>query len=292
MVQEQAATTRRNLPPIKRDPRLTNGIKMRNIGFWLLGFWCVLFAIDVIVKHTSHVEVFYMPYLLVNPNVLFLCGIMLPINAFFQMRSYKKIEQKRQAVAHGEQVLLADQQPVPNSSTPVLPLVMGYQIYWPIMLAILGFFALIIILIFIINIWVNFSQVQITVILFDCAVFIALFVYAVILQGNRQLILDETGLSMKTILSPKVRHIPWDKARFFAIDALPYDGRINNKLPLTFELASEQEVIQWLGNRRNIGREDRLIRPVGTPEQYEQQLHAVNTLIVEKTGLPLYDLRR
>jgi hypothetical protein len=103
---------------------------------------------------------------------------------------------------------------------------------------------------------------------------------------------DETGISTCRG-KKKQRSISWAEARLFAIDAIVTNAKKSrNALPRTFELAIEREIICWQAQSKYAWNEQQGMKTHLTPEQYAFQLQELHAIIVKKTNLPLYDLRK
>ena len=287
MLQEQGTQVAKgDLPLIKKDSRLTSLIKFRNIGFGFLGLWVVSLAILFVVRRLGHIQVSTdltsLLTILVNASVICFMPYLLYISA------YKKIEQKRQAAAQGEQQLLADQQPVSQEFS--LPITIKYQPAGSIMW-VLWAGGIMLVLLIIESIWFGFS------LSFTIAMIIAIvaccWVYVVTRRrGHRELTADETGLTLKMVQSEKMQYIPWSEARLFAIETILQEAKQKVQTPRLFELASEREVIRWPGSGKEAMSAEQGIKPVLTGDQYGQQVMEINALVANKTGLALYDLRK
>jgi hypothetical protein len=109
---------------------------------------------------------------------------------------------------------------------------------------------------------------------------------------HAELIADEYGLTLKSMPTNKVQHIPWHEARLFAIDTFIGEKKLKAQYPRFFELSSEQEVIRWPGVSKKASDSVLNIQRLISEEEYTKQLENLHALIVEKTGLPLNDLRK
>jgi hypothetical protein len=81
--------------------------------------------------------------------------------------------------------------------------------------------------------------------------------------------------------------VNWSEAIFFACYRLP--RFLGGKNTIYYELSSQNARISWRWIH-NLQSPFVLWSPNVPPEEYERQMQMLCALIVEKTGLPLYDL--
>lgn len=125
-----------------------------------------------------------------------------------------------------------------------------------------------------------------------------LFIWSLPMKSRtyEQLVAMENGLLKRT------KHgelfIPWHEVRLFAIDNTAIiDWKTNlmpfmrGDIPTYYELSSEQVTLQWRWLRPPRWYELSIAEPALGYEIYNQQMQALLSLIVAKTGLPLHDLR-
>ncbi|GCE19004.1 hypothetical protein KDK_28040 [Dictyobacter kobayashii] len=111
-----------------------------------------------------------------------------------------------------------------------------------------------------------------------------------------QLIATENGLLKKGPFRQQL--MPWNEVRLFAIDSVSIERNGNplfvsrhTHAPTFFELSSEKDILCWQWLRPPRWYELAMARPVMGYQVYEQQMQALLSIIVAKTGQPLYDLR-
>jgi hypothetical protein len=258
-------------------------------------------AASFLVTHLSGGPVVVQPLMIVAYALI---GISMPfsiINTLRIERFWKRLEQRRQAAAQGEQSLLAAEQPVPNASALQLPLTIEQRPNWfgllfmPAIMIITMLIIFVPILIFLPHLIVLPHHrpippivmyialaVPIVFILVLCGVLFGRFYY----KARQQLTVTETGLIKPGFR--KVQSISWREARLFAINGIY--GAKKYQYPAVYELSSANEVIRWewiRSTRRIIF----FARPAVPQEEYDRQMQALLSLIAARTGLPLYDLR-
>ncbi|HEY4383894.1 MAG TPA: hypothetical protein VGN34_05375, partial [Ktedonobacteraceae bacterium] len=237
----------------------------------------------------------FLTEMLFNANTLFhlmlvvvVYTIIWPFTGMIAMKKEKQIEQKRQMAAAGAWHLLADQQPRPGRSSLSLPVVIHYRASWKLRILLLLIIALLLSFIPLIILMTPLSYKTVT---FGC-VFALMYIAAiwtVMRNASRIVVADEVGFSVYRG-KKRLQHIPWTEARLFAI--VDSTRNFSNAWPHTFELASEREIIRWQAQSGHFWSEWQRMKVLLTPEQYAFQLQELHMIIVEKTGLPLYDLRK
>jgi hypothetical protein len=213
--------------------------------------------------------------------------------SIISLRSRKRIEQKRQAAAQGDQRLLADIQPMPNAQALPLPLTIRKRPRWSLVIGLpvglvllflsmpIAFFAMIYSSPALAQ---KFAQETIYVfvlisimLLFAISIFVTMYI-----DARKQITLTEHGI-MQTGIYPKIQNIPWSEARLFAVSS--FDAQV------AFELASTHEQIRWTWLYTQ-GFSLSSAKPAASHAEYEWQMHGILALVKAKTGLPLYDLRK
>ena len=295
MLQEQ----RHAFINIKPDPRAVQYQQFRWI-YILNPIWMLFYAFTQFASHGFNFAA--LPQLI----LAILVFALLP----YQRRWFQRLELRRQAAARGDANLLADPQPmsdayavplpvtikaVPRSSrsTVALSFVLGVSIAF---IFIVGAIAFIIVSSQYRVVGAGHPSVLHTSILPLAAIIVCATVILVVLivvlrrtVYNQQITFTEHGL-MQIGPSSQVYSIPWRDARLFARDAPPGIVQITNRLlPSTFQIASENEVVQW----HWVHNSKRYKPPFGLSQaEYNQQMQGLLSLITVRTGLPLYDLRK
>jgi hypothetical protein len=121
------------------------------------------------------------------------------------------------------------------------------------------------------------------------ATIFAVLIWISIWNIESSVVADEMGFSVYWG-KRRLKHIPWNEALLFAI--VYTRGLFYSTTPRMFELASEREIIRWQGQSGHFRRDWQFSRARMTPEQYAFVIQELQTIIAEKTGLPLYDLRK
>ncbi|GLV56754.1 hypothetical protein KDH_35930 [Dictyobacter sp. S3.2.2.5] len=280
---------------VQIHPRVGQNKRALFLSLYCLGIYLLLLVIAIVYELIFHARSFLVPFLLANPNFLLWFGIMLLLMSIVSRGSIKYFEQKRQAVVRGEKQLLAEQQPgsLLSAQEIVVPIVLDYRIDQSKLLTIFLSATIVLLVILIVNTWLQFLGMTIAS-LFSVWLFLSAFCWWMWrFQPGHQLLADEHGLTLTQLRSQKVQTILWSDARLFAIDDVTSSDGRNKKTrpPFQFELASEQVVICWYGNLKEWPNVVSLNQPVLPMDEYMQQLQSLHALIVQKTGLPLVDLR-
>jgi hypothetical protein len=115
---------------------------------------------------------------------------------------------------------------------------------------------------------------------------------------KREIVVNEDGFSIDGLSGEKPNVLKWQDIRLFAIDRLVMQQR---DMPgMVFELSSEKELRRWVWLRPKIN-PFRLylssvsfivLKPVASYDEYNRQMQLLLAIIAERTGLPLYDLRK
>jgi|GEM_PF-5378876 hypothetical protein len=257
------------------------------------------FVFIVIHKSTSIESIYqllllsYQAYfLLIAPFVLLICSLLI-LSIPFALR----YEQKRQAAASGNSLLLAVTQPLPDANA--LPLPYRIQEYpdWSSFLISLGMLPSGMGLLAFI--WSQiYANLTFTLLLFTIAEMFAVgfcgfHFWILVSHKYRHILVTEEGMIQQTGLvglPPTYHFISWKNARLLAIcDA---SGIKKNAHMLFFEMADAHTTIHWRWIRFHNKHTLPFAPPAILPEEYDRQMQALLSLIVARTGLPLYDLRQ
>jgi len=199
------------------------------------------------------------------------------INTLLQGRFWKRLEQRRQAAARGDQNLLAAEQPAPHVNALQLPVTIEQRPNWFVLLLIPG---ILLVMIFII-ILLAFPQLMymptptyrpvppiavpliaittLVVTLLLCGLIFAITYSKV----HQQITVTEHGLLKLGFR--KARTITWNKARLFAMGSIL--GAKKYPYPLLYELSSANEIIRWIWMRPNTWRVIFFAKPSVPQEQ-------------------------
>lgn len=286
---------------IKPDPRVTQYQQFRWI-YVLNPIWLLLVVFMQFTSHGFNVaalplrDKIYCVFALILAVLMF---VLLP----YQRRWFQRLELRRQAAARGDTKLLADLQPVPDAHAVQLPFTVNAVPRTPtrpIVIVSIVFALTIGLVAGAIGFLIALSRAGHTsVVHISTLLLVAIIVFAVVISValmvvmrhymyNQKIIFSEHGL-MQLGPSSQVHSIPWRDARLFARNA-PY-GIVKIKseaLPSTFQIAGENEVVQWHWIHSK-----RYKPPFGlSPAEYNQQMQGLLSVITARTGLPLYDLRK
>ncbi len=243
-------------------------------------------AFTIIYHNLSQVYHICFPFLLVV--LLLYIGI-----ALWVIPSGKRLEQRRQAAASGDISLLAVEQPLPDVHALSLPFTIELQrsdrplafvIITSLLINIFGFVTSY----FFLHLASSSILFIVSGILTTCI--LGLLIVFFHFRGRERINISEDGLAVSGIHS-KNRYISWKDARLFAIDGLVGSKKYPYPYPVLFEVSSTHEVIHWTWLRPGVPPLNYLRRAAFPPEEYNQQMQALLSLIVAKTGLSLYDLR-
>ena len=305
-MQTQSHTMQQSAPTLVIvDPLVTRFTKLRkrmkvSIILTVIG-WGVIIACFLLASKfssSSTLNSFIPLYIFV-----FACGLFSwPLSIFTTIKQehfWKRLEQRRQEAAAGEQSLLAAQQPVPNAQALSLPLTIRQRPNWFSLLLLPG----IMIVLSAILLPIMFSLlprtiahrqvpslvipifigIAVALILIYCVVIFAILYY----KSRKQLTITEHGLIIPGFR--KAHSISWQEARLFAIDGIY--GAKSYQHPSIFEVSSARDIVRWGWIRSNSVKVIFFAKPTVPAADYNQQMEAVLALIAGRTGLPLYDLR-
>ena len=291
---------------IKPDPRTVQYQQFRWI-YILNPIWMLFFVFTQFAAHGFNFAAFPLWdkfYCIFIPILAILTFALLP----YQRRWFQRLELRRQAAARGDTNLLADPQPMSDAYAVPLPVtIKAVPRTSRSTLVLSAVFGVIIVLMAgAITLLIVSSQhrvvgaghpsvLHISILplaaILVCATVILVLLIVVLRHNtyNQQITFTEHGL-MQIGSSSQVHSIPWRNARLFVRDAPPGIVQINNRLlPSTFQIASENEVVQWYWVHNS-----KLYKPpFGLSQaEYNQQMQGLLSLITARTGLPLYDLRK
>jgi hypothetical protein len=288
---------------VKTDPRIKMFTRLL-VLYWLLCAFEWFIAIGRIFTGVGPIDAlgqfsFLFFFNTFGPPVLWTAAAILYM---FIVRIWKRFDLKRQAAAQGDQSMLAIEQPRPDAQALSLPLTIRMRsnrrlqltvmatLFLSLMLPFIGGFAFgllgnpthplyLEVWFIIIGVWALFALVLVGI------MYLLLYI-----KGREQVTLTDYGIMLSGV-TPRIHSIPWSEARLFAI-VNPYSPkRGRDRQPLLLEVASEHELVRWVWLRPTSPRSGFIV-PVLPPEEYEQQMRNVLSVIAAKTGLPLYDLRK
>jgi hypothetical protein len=223
----------------------------------------------------------------------------------FSVRTWKRFDIRRQAAAQGDTSLLATEQPMPDAQAVSLPLTIRMRSNRRLQIAVTVTLFLSLLLPFFIGFIFGLQthaahpthpvHMQPLFIIMGIWALITLvlvgIVYAILyIKGREQVTLTDYGIMISGV-TPRMQSISWNEARLFAIVNSSNLKRFNERQPLMLEVAGEYNLVRWTWLRPKSFRSGFAV-PMLPPEEYEQQMRGVLSVIAAKTGLPLYDLRK
>lgn len=274
------------------------------VGCWVLlvGFY-ILDAYTYLMSNRGDIESFSR----VTMNIFFAIAVysVLLLFAIRRLVGLRILERRRRNIAPDSPVRLAAVQPQPNNVPLQAPLIIDQCINWAYFLKDVCYIIIVIIAVYTFSIaveyllWKNIYLDAFTWSIFAILILIMLIIIAFATKSSakEQLIAMENGLLKKT--SGKEVFIFWHEVRLFAIDNMDINNNKSTSIltfgkhnePTFFELSSEQVILQWQRLHPPRWYELTVAQPVVGYEAYNQQMQALLSIIVAKTGLPLYDLR-
>ncbi len=232
-------------------------------------------------------------------GLLFLGFITSFVTTITQRRYWQRIERRRLAAAGGEPSLLASEQSIANPAALQLPCKIEVRMGNGAILLLTGMVLIYALLFSSVFSWLNDGFLFISpdrfhnfLVLFAIIgismmiVLLALFLSPVGL-GRQNVEVTEQDLKMR--YSGKKSAMRWEEVRLFAMYKTYGTQKIVSSI--TCELSSATDIARWTW----ILRPNRLhlnMVPTVSFEEYTRQMQALNALIVARTGLPLYDLRK
>ena len=296
-IQQTASTLVLVDPLVTRFKRLRK-MMLISIAIAVIGWALLLVSYILAIRAGS-------PLTPMLPLYIFLIACALiswPLSIFTSLKQehfWKRLEQRRQEAAAGDQSLLAAHQPVPNAQALSLPLTIRQRPNWFSLLLLPGIMLIVtaIALPIMLNILPRsvghrpvpslfmpiFIGIAVALILIYCVVIFAILYN----KSRKQLTLTEHGLIIPSFR--KAHSISWQEARLFAIDGI--FGAKSYPHPAIFEVSSARDIVRWGWVRPNSVKVIFFAKPTVPTEDYNQQMEAVLSLIAGRTGLPLYDLR-
>ncbi len=214
---------------------------------------------------------------------------------FFQERFLRRIEQRRQEAALGDQLFLAAEQPAPDATASL-------QLPTTIKLRLSKRFVLIGVIELLVVVLVggylvypltrnHFSSGLFIVIGLALALFFIMMGVAFAMisrQLSQQLDITEDGLTSRYMGT--VSSIRWGEATLFATYAA--FGAQKSKVVSTYELSGANSMVKWTWYKYKGKNSFMSIRPTIPIDEYNRQMQALLSFVTARTGLPLYDLRK
>jgi len=287
---------------IKADPNVVRYRMLRILYFGALIIMVVCFA--PLYLNPAPLTPFRV-WSLITPFFLLLASL-----SFIQQGQYwKRFEQRRIRASHGDQSLLAGEQPALDEAALPLPLtiqsrtsspenffrpLIGVVVITMITVGVIGFLASSTsifspsnVLAFVLG---GLAILGLILVMIVVMVFLAL----VLSRTDQRIELTEQRMTVRQ--GGRAHSVAWDEARLFAIEGT---YGVNHALsPSIYQLASANDILKWTYQKRlTLERSGLLYRPIlavkstTSYSEYERQIQALPALVAEKTGLALYDLR-
>jgi len=281
---------------IKANPFLASYRILRFVLFFIVIIMSALIIVSLFIDtlfdgghHLSLYTFLFAPILLLISNAFQLILYM------SQGRYWKRIEQRRFAAVQGNQLFLAAEQPVLDRASLPLPITIKLRPNKGI--SFLGTGAILLMAMLFAG-WITWvfsyqlllvpNHLLIFLVVFSIvAVFMLAGLFAIFLSplGRPRITVTEGGLISNTGI--KVTAVPWYEARLFAMYGT--FGAQKSGAAITYELSSARDIVRWtwvLRKTYQVG-----LEPTIPHDEYNQQMQALLSFVVARTGLPLYDLR-
>jgi hypothetical protein len=292
----------RNPTMIRANPLLETYQTLFVLWFIVMGLFLVMLiggiVISVIVRpgpdELTKLLSFFSLY-----GLLFLGFITSFVTTITQRRYWQRIERRRLAAAGGDPSLLASEQPFANPAALQLPCKIEVRMGNGAILLLTGMVLVYALLFSSVFSWLNDGFLFISpdrfhnfVVLFAIIgismviVLLALFLSPVGV-GRQKVGVTEQGLKIR--YGGKRSVMRWEELRLFALYST--FGTQKSGASLTYELSSATDITRWAWILRPKPLRMGMV-PVVSFEEYTRQMQALNALIVARTGLPLYDLRK
>lgn len=207
-----------------------------------------------------------------------------------QKRTVRKLDQRRQLAASGDQSLLAQEQVVPDGTALPLPIRIKICPKWQGILIVtmitMAILLIVVVLAYAISTSTTrasahtfflFLVIALPVIVAPIIIFVVLF-----LSRRREIEVNGRGMTLRTFAG--VQSVSWNEAQLFAI----YSGKKNTPATM-YELSSARDIVRWTWLRKYTSYSTE--EPAIPMDEYNRQMQALLSLIAGRTGLPLYDLR-
>ncbi len=210
---------------------------------------------------------------------------------FFQERFLRRIEQRRQEAAFGDQMLLAAEQPAPDATALSLPITIKQGMS---KLFVLTFVmdALIVDTLFGYPLIRNNpsigSVIVICILALITSIFFVMLAAMLYREFDQQIDVTEEGLTSR--YKGKVRSIGWSEVTLFATYGAFETQR--SKTVGIYELSGANSVVRWKWYKYKRKSFLMSIGPAISLDEYNRQMQALLSFVTARTGLPLYDLRK
>ena len=287
---------------IRANPLLETYQTLFVLWFIIIGILLVMFVgvivISVIVSPGLAGLTKLLSFLFLN-GFLFLCFITTFVTSIFQRRYWKKIERRRLAAAGGDPSLLANEQPIANLASLQLPCKIEVRMGNGAILLLIGMSLAFALLFSAIYSWANdgflfispdrlHNFLELFAITGTSMVIVQLLLFLSPIGLGRQNV-EATEQGLRVRYGGKRSAMRWEEIRLFALYST--FGTQKTGASLTYELSSVTDIARWTRLLHPNFLHVQMV-PTVSFEEYTWQMQALNALIVARTGLSLYDLRK
>ena len=284
---------------IRANPLLETYQTMFVFWFIAIGFMLVAFIGGIVVSVIVRSQAARLMSSLSIYGFVVLCFSFSFVTSIYQRRYWKRIEQRRFAAAGRDISLLASEQPVTSSESLQLPCKIEVRMGNGAIVLLIGMVLVFALIFSAVYSWLNDGFLFIspdrlhTFLVLFAIVSISMVVVLLVLflspigLGRQNVEVTEQGLRSR--YGGKKSFVRWEDARLFA----KYNAWSMQKSgsSLSYELSSARDIARWSWVLRPNPFHIQMV-PTVPFEEYTRQMQALDALIVARTGLPLYDLRK
>ncbi len=282
---------------IKADPVLAMYRTICFVWFFIAIAMLALIIVSVLIddifnggQHFSHSTALSVPiFWLILSTFNLILGIL-------QVRYWGRIERRRFAAVRGNQLFLAAEQPIPDTTSLPLPTTIitsrrgkkAFLLIIGMTLLMAMFFAGWLTwfdsnpLLLVADHLLNFLALSAIGSVATSMLFFAIFLSPL---ARPQIKVTEGGLAVREGMQTTT--VMWHEVRLFAMYGT--FGRQKSGASITYELSSVRAIVRWTWFLRKTYWVD--LEPTVPHDEYNRQMQALLSLVAAKTGLPLYDLR-
>ncbi len=284
---------------IRANPLLETYQTLFVLWFIIIGFFLVIFIGGIVITIILRPDMTrLMPSLSIDVFLVLCFGFSF-ISTMLQRRYWQRIERRRLAAAGGDPSLLASEQPGATLVALQLPCNIEVRMGNGAIVLLIGMILVFALIFSAIYSWaidgflfISPDRFHTFLVLFAIVgglmVIVLLFLFlSPIGLGRQKVEVTEQGLSAR--YGGKKSSMRWEEIRLFAL----YNtwGAEKNRSSITYELSSATDIARWAWILRPKPLRMGMV-PIVPFEEYTRQMQALCALIVARTSLPLYDLRR
>ncbi len=284
---------------IRANPLLETYQMLFVFWFIAIGFFLVIFIGGIVISIILHPDLTrLMPSLSIDVFIVLCFGFSF-ISSMLQRRYWQRIERRRLAAAGEDASLLASEQLAANPATLQLPCKIEMRMGNGAIVLFTGMILVFALIFSTVYSWaidgflfISPDHLHTFLVFFAIVggsmVIVLLLLFLSPIGLGRQIV-EATEQGFRVRYGGKRTAMRWEEVRLFALYST--FGTQKTGASLTYELSSATDIARWT----------RLLRPnflhvqmVPTVpfDEYTRQMQALCALIVARTGLPLYDLRR